>query len=191
MCPKCYSELIFNDYKSERNILGTNIYIAGYYEKYLQKMIRGIKYHNQKELAYYQAKFMWEYFSKLIEKEKLDTDYQVVPVPLHKKRKYKRGYNQMELVGEEFCKISGFSLNTKLIQRVKNTKPQYKLTKQERMKNLEKAFKVNTKYLENKAILLIDDICTTGSTFESIIDEFNKSGISNIICFATATPIEK
>lgn len=188
MCPKCYSELIFNDYRAEKEILGAKVYIAGCYEKYLQKMIRGIKYHKQKELAYYQAKFMWEYFSKLIEIEKLDSDYQVVPVPLHKKRMHKRGYNQMELVGEEFCKLNNFSLNTKLISRVKDTKAQYKLSRKERIKNLEKAFKVDATKLENKPILLIDDICTTGSTFEAIIEELNRAGIYNITCFATSSP---
>lgn len=188
MCPECYSELLFNDYKAARQISGINIFIAGCYEKYIQKMIRGIKYHKQKELAYYQAKFMWEYFSELIKKQNLDKDYQVVPVPLHRKRMNKRGYNQMTLVGEEFCKLSGFSLNSKLITRIKDTQPQYQLSRQERMKNLENAFKVNVNYLENKPILLIDDICTTGSTFESIIEELNKFGINNIVCFATSSP---
>ena len=188
MCPECYGELILNDYKVEKEICGAKVYIAGCYEKYLQKMIRGIKYHRQKELAYYQAKFMWEYFSRLIEIENLDDDYQVVPIPLHKKRMTKRGYNQMELVGEEFCRLSKFSLNTKLVKRIKDTKPQYKLTKQERMKNLENAFQIDINHLENKPILLIDDICTTGSTFEAVIEELGKSGISNITCFATSSP---
>lgn len=188
MCSRCYDMLEFSDYRINREILGVRVYTASVYEKYMQKMIRGVKYHGQKELAYYQAKFMWEYFSELIEKEKLERDYQVVPVPLYKSRQKKRGYNHMELVGEEFCNLSGFTLNKCLVQRVKSTKPQYKLSRAERMKNLEKAFRVDTSKLLNKPILIIDDICTTGSTFESMIEEFNSHGISNITCLATSSP---
>ena len=188
MCSKCYETLEFNNLKSDRTILGTKIYVAGIYEKTIQKMIRGIKYHNQKDLAYYQAKFMWEYFSELIQNENLETSFQVVPVPLYKTRQKQRGYNHMELVAEEFCKLSGFSFNKELIKRIKSTKPQYKLSRAERMQNLEKAFKVDTSKLLNLPILIIDDICTTGSTFEAMIDEFNTHGICNITCLATSSP---
>lgn len=185
MCSKCYDELRYSDFYSKRVILGINVYVAGIYEKNIQKMIRGLKYHKQKDLAYYQAKFMWEYFSKL---DNIDSDYQVVPVPLYKDREKKRGYNHMKLVGEEFCKLSGYELNNNLISRTKPTKPQYKLSRLKRMQNLEKAFSVNIKNLKNKPILIIDDICTTGSTFESMIEEFNGYGISNIVCLATSSP---
>ena len=60
----------------------------------MQKLIRGVKYHNQKELAYFQAKFMAEYFKSL----KLNKNFTVVPVPLYKQRKKERGYNHMELL---------------------------------------------------------------------------------------------
>ena len=150
----------------------------------MQKLIRGIKYHKQKELSFYQAKFMSEYFNRL----NLNKNYQVVPVPLYKDRQRKRGYNHMELVGEEFCKLTGMVLNTKLITRIKNTKPQYKLKRTERMENLKNAFCVNLEFLENDLdILIIDDIFTTGSTFESMIQEFNKNNIYNITCFAAAS----
>ena len=56
------------------------------------------------------------------------------------------------------------------------------------MENLKNAFEVNTKFLKNKPILILDDICTTGATFEAMIEEFNDCGINNIICFATASP---
>lgn len=188
MCSNCYSDLRHSNLSANRIILGIKIYSAGIYEKNIQKMIRGLKYHKQKDLAYYQAKFMWEYFSKIIETENLESDYQVVPVPLYKDREKKRGYNHMTLVAEEFCKQSGYELNNNLISRIKSTKPQYKLSRFQRMQNLENAFSVNIKNLKNKPILIIDDICTTGSTFESMIEEFNSYGINNIICLATSSP---
>lgn len=189
MCSKCYEQLVFNEPSANRTILGVKIYTAGIYEKNLQKMIRGLKYHRQKDLAFYQAKFMWEYFSEIITKENLETNYQVIPVPLYKNREKQRGYNHMKLVTEEFCKLSGFTPNYKLIERVKETKPQYKLSKKERMKNLNNAFKINSTELLNKPLLIIDDICTTGSTFESMIEELNANAINNITCLATSSPM--
>ena len=181
MCPKCYDKLIFSNLSVNREIMGVKVYTCGLYENIMQKMIRGIKYHRQKELAFYIAKFMWEYFQKL----NLEDNFVVVPVPLSKKRRKQRGYNHMELVAEEFRKLSGLEHDFNLIKRIKNTKPQYRLKRKDRMKNLKNAFEV-VKSTE-KPILLIDDICTTGSTFESMILELNKKGIYNITCLAAAT----
>ena len=95
----------------------------------------------------------------------------------------------MELVTEQFCNLTGYEPNFNLIERTKDTKPQYRLTKKQRAQNLHKAFHINTsKYIPDKKILLIDDICTTGSTFEEIIRELKNNGICDIICFATTTP---
>lgn len=187
MCPNCYNKLEFNDKSVNRIVCGSNVYCAGIYNKELQKLIRGVKYHNQKELAYYQAKFMYEYFLTL------DTlqgkDFELIPVPLHKNRIKKRKYNHMELVCSEFSKLSGFECNFNLIKRVKDTKPQYKLSRKQRSENLKNAFEINDTKISNKPLLLMDDICTTGSTFEEMIKVLRVANINNIVCFATSTPI--
>ena len=184
MCPDCYEELCLADIKVNRVVCGVNIYSCGIYEKTLQKLIRGLKYHKQQELASYLAKFMYEYFTKI----NLQGDFQVVPVPLHKNRIKKRKYNHMELVAIEFCRLSGFVPNFELIKRIKDTKPQYKLSRQERMQNLADAFEVDKSKDLNKPVLLIDDICTTGSTFEEMVRVLKSEGISNIVCLASASP---
>ena len=186
MCDKCYSKLETNSFDANRIILGVDIYCAGYYTKELQKLIRGLKYHRQKDLAFFQAKFMYEYLSQ-IETLK-NKDFELVAVPLHPKRINKRKYNHMELVCEEFSKISGYKCNFELIKRVKDTKPQYKLSRQERLSNLANAFEVNCNAHNNKTILILDDICTTGATFEEMIKELKKNNIHDIVCFATSTP---
>ena len=188
MCSKCYGELTHSDYRVNRAISGVEIYSAGVYEKYLQKMIRGIKYHSQKELAYYMAKFMWEYFQKITEKRGIEKDFQIIPVPLHKKRQRKRGYNHMELVGRELSLLSGFELNTELITRIKPTKPQYKLSYAEKIKNLENAFSVDKTKDLGKPVLIIDDICTSGATFGSMINELKSNGIEDIVCLSASSP---
>ena len=185
MCPKCYEKLEFLDRNANRIINGINIFCAGIYTKELQKLIRGLKYHKQRDLAYFQAKFMYEYFQALsIE----PADFELVPIPLHEKRIKQRKYNHMELVCEEFSKLSGFPCNFELIKRVKDTKPQYNLSRTQRLENLNGAFEVDITKINDKTILLMDDICTSGTTFEEAIRAFNKAGINNIVCFATSTP---
>lgn len=186
MCSKCYDDMDFLPVQINRIIEGKKVYCAGVYSKNLQKLIRGLKYHNQKDLAYYLAKFMAEYFSKITDK----TDFEIIPVPIYPKREKKRKYNHMNLVGEELARLTSNSLNKNLIKRVKDTKPQYKLKRHERMQNLNGAFEVDKSNYTGKTLLLIDDICTTGSTFEEMIKEFAKHGITDIICFAATTPFD-
>ena len=186
ICPDCYEKLEFYPLGANRIIEGVNIYVAGYYSKELQKIIRGLKYHKQRELAYYLAKFMYEYFLEVNNSN--NTEFCLVPVPLHKNRIKKRKYNHMELVCEEFSKLSGFETNFGLIKRIKDTKPQYKLSRKERLINLDGAFEVDSSLIPDKPVLILDDICTTGSTFEEMIKALRSAGVSNIVCFAASTP---
>lgn len=184
MCSKCYEQMEFLPVQINRVVAGKNVYCAGIYSKNLQKLIRGLKYHNQPDLAFYLAKFMAEYFKQVTDKN----NFEVVPVPIYPKREKKRKYNHMNLTGEEFCTITQNTFNKELIKRVKDTKPQYKLKRYERIENLSNAFKVNKEAYKGKTVLLIDDICTTGSTFEEMIKELNKNGITDIVCLAATTP---
>ena len=185
MCPECFEKLEYNNFSANRIILGVDIFCAGVYTKELQKLIRGLKYHKQKDLAYYQAKFMYEYFKNIDVLQ--NKEFEVVAVPQHKNRIKKRKYNHMELVCEEFAKLAKFECNFELIARIKDTKPQYKLSRNERLKNLSDAFVVDKTKISEKTVLIIDDICTTGSTFEEMIKVLNQNGVKNIVCFATVS----
>lgn len=187
MCPSCYEKLEFSDRIANRIVKGVDVYCAGIYTKELQKLIRGLKYHKQRDLAYFQAKFMYEYFANLDNLK--NKDFELIPVPLHQNRMKKRKYNHMELVCEEFSKLSGFECNFELIKRIKDTKPQYRLSRVQRLKNLSGAFEVNKNKNSGKPLLIMDDICTTGSTFEEMIKVLKNAGIKNIVCFATSTPV--
>ena len=166
-------------------VAGVDVYCAGIYNKNLQKLIRGVKYHKKQDLAFYIAKFMYHYWQEI----GINGDFEIVPVPLHSNRMRKRKYNQAELIAIEFAKLTGYSVNTELIKRQKDTAPQYKLSRLERLDNLKDAFVIDkTKYNVGKKILLLDDISTTGSTFETMVNALKYSGINNIVCFAAATP---
>ena len=107
----------------------------------------------------------------------------------------KYDYYKYHALGNDYIIIDpnnvNFKLNKDLIKRIKDTKPQYKLKKHERAENLAGAFQIDTKNLLPMKILIIDDICTTGSTFEEMIKEFEKHDIFDITCFAATTPFEE
>jgi ComF family protein len=183
MCRKCYDKIELLPPKPIKSKINAKVFSAAVYGKDIQKMIRGVKYHNRKELAYYQAKLMFEFWKNVGEK---DEKYLIVSVPLYKTRQKKRGYNHMFLVAEEFAKLTGYDINKNLIKRVKDTKPQYRLTVKERSENLKDAFEVYKEHYNNENILIIDDILTTGSTVNEIIKKLNESGITKVTCFTTS-----
>jgi len=188
MCSKCYEELEHLQPSVNRIVEGKKIYCAGIYSKNLQKLIRGLKYHRQRDLAYFLAKFMWEYFKTITD----ERNFQIVPTPIYPKRLKKRKYNHMDLVAQSFGNLSGMPVNCELIKRIKDTKPQYNLKRNERIDNLKDAFEVDSsKLIADKQILLIDDICTTGTTFEQMIKTLQNAGINDITCLAATTPFEE
>ena len=184
MCEKCYDKIEELSLGAILTVSDVKIYSCCHYVKEMQKLIRGVKYHNQKDLAYFQAKFMYEYFQKI---NKENNSFVIVPVPLHKKRQKQRKFNHMELVANEFSKMSGWEVKTNLIERIKETKPQYKLNKKEREENLANAFKVYPENYECENLLIIDDILTTGSTLMEMIKEFKQNKITKITCLTTST----
>lgn len=187
MCEKCFNKIQLLKNRPQQSISGVKVYCATLYKDDTQKMIRGVKYHNQKELAYYQAKLMYNYWKNL---EEFNDSYVIIPVPMFDKKEKKRGYNHMTLVAQEFAKLAGenYSVNTNIIKRIKDTKPQYKLTLKQRQSNLKSAFSLSGKYENyiNKKILILDDILTTGSTLQEMIKTFNAKGTCDITCFTTS-----
>lgn len=88
----------------------------------------------------------------------------LIPVPLHKKKFNERGYNQSELIARELSSTFGWNLQSP-IKRVRDTKPQARLSKEKREDNLKGAFALEKKFdAHGQVILLIDDVLTTGST---------------------------
>lgn len=184
-CSKCFESIDYLNYETIETILDSNVYSCTYYKGIIQKLIRAVKYHNKTQLAKFQAQIMFDYWENLQEKNEI---YTLIAVPLHKNRQQKRRYNHMELIAKEFCNLTNYELNTKCLHRVKDTVPQYKLSKKQREKNLEDAFKVEKEQIPDSSILLIDDITTTGSTLYEIIKELRKYTDKKIVCLTTAIP---
>lgn len=112
----------------------------------------------------------------------------IVPVPMSASSLRKRGYNQSELIAETVSAEINKPVRC-IVQKIRETKEQKSLGKAGRRLNLTNAFQV-TENITGKRILLIDDICTTGSTLSEIAVLLRKNGAEDIIC-ATAMKVMK
>jgi ComF family protein len=188
LCMDCLGEIESLGAEPVKNVANVEIYAKSLYAGNLRKIIKALKYHDKKEFAKPLASMLYELWQE-INPVPSDEEVEIIPVPLHKNRQKSRKYNHMELISNEFSKLSGVKTNTGLLKRVKDTKPQYKLTTQERKQNLKDAFEVNKSHYHDKTVLIIDDITTTGATLEEIIKEFRKNGINKVkaIVISTAT----
>ena len=92
----------------------------------------------------------------------------------------KRGYNQAELLALEIGKQLGIRVENNWLIRTKNTVPQKLLNGQERQNNLKKAFKAGQNDVKLNAIVIIDDIYTTGSTIDAMAAVCRQQGVSRI-----------
>lgn len=177
MCEVCREKMLKSGRKSSKIVAGVRIDAYFTYKDEMQKLIRGLKYHNKKELAADIAKILYEIAgAKAFPTENAE----IVPVPLHTKRQAKRKYNHMELIANELSALSGCKVNTELIKRVKYTAPQYNLSSKERRENLKGVFEVFPEACNGKQLILLDDISTTGATLEEMVLELQKHNINNI-----------
>ena len=130
------------------------------YCDHMIKLVHDLKYNNKKYIASTFGKMLYDCY----EDNKFDFDF-IIPVPLHETRFKKRGYNQSELIANNFAKYVNKQVRTDVLERVKQTSTQVGLSYLDRQENLKDAFKVtNRKGLKDKVVLLVDDVFTTGAT---------------------------
>lgn len=105
----------------------------------------------------------------------------LIPVPMHKKRLLKRRYNQAALLCKYLSRKSLVPTDYFSLMRTQNTVPQVSLTGIKRRKNLKNAFTVKrAEKLNNKSVVLVDDVKTTGSTLRECAKALQKAGVKNI-----------
>ncbi len=138
ICSLCYRNINFLPAGVYRKECDCNIYACAIYEEPLKKIIKDLKYHNKKKLARVHALIMYDYWEKLHQNKK----FTIIPVPIHKNRLKERKYNHMDLVADEFAKLTGYKVNKNFLKRIKDTQKQYNLHKKERMKNIKDAFEI-------------------------------------------------
>ncbi len=173
-CGECLSERRF--YTKARAVL--------YYEGEVMDAIHRFKYFSA---IYYSRAFGWLMFNK--GRQFMDfSDYDfIIPVPLYKKRLFKREYNQSQLIAEEIGRRSGIEVELSALERVRQTPPQVGLKKEERERNVRNAFKVlKPERIKEKRILLVDDVLSTTATVNECARALRKAGAKRIDVLALA-----
>lgn len=145
------------------------------------EVIYAYKYRNRPELARALGRLA---ACKLKE---LDTEINlIVPTPLHWTRYLWRGFNQAELLSHGISEVTGIPMRTAL-RRVKRTKQQARLKRDERLLNIHEAFSViDSTILKKRAILLVDDVLTTGSTLSVATKTLLEGGASCVYVLVAA-----
>lgn len=153
---------------------GKNLWI---HKGRVKQSIYQFKYQNRRIYAKFYGTEMVRLYGDYIRSCEIDC---IIPIPLHRKRRRKRGYNQTELIAREVGKYMGILVDQKAIMRCKYTDPQKELNPEERKKNLKNAFKVKKQIHGYRNVLLIDDIYTTGSTIDAVSEKLKKAGVQNV-----------
>ena len=145
---------------------------------FVQGLIYKIKYDSARELACYLGELLG---TALSESQDFETVEYLVPVPLHKRKERKRGYNQSLLICEGIRKTWDKPIFFGL-KRKRNTKTQTKMGRLERLQNLDQAMIVETQKIEAPHFLIVDDVMTTGTTIEvcalALLDAYPNAKIS-------------
>lgn len=139
-------------------------------------LVHGLKFKAKK----FTAKMLAREMAKVFEDMKIAPDM-IIPVPLHAKRKGKRGFNQSELIAEELSKLVEIQTEPNILSRIRQTSSQRGLSQKSRKENLEGAFACEQRELvKNKSVLLIDDVFTTGTTVDECSKVLRKAGAKNV-----------
>lgn len=161
-----------------------NTYAHVFFEKNKtsQDVLFSLKYRNNAEVGIY---FGEQIGSILNNSEKYSSVDAIIPVPLHPKKAFIRGYNQSEALAKGIASSFLKPLDIKTIKRIKHSESQTKKSRFQRWENVNESFKIKPSIKRYKHILLVDDVITTGSTLESIIVALRTRNPELLISVAT------
>lgn len=145
-----------------------SLFFMGKGSKY-RKLLHKLKYSNRPQVGVELGRLLGAELTKAPLYQDIDA---VIPIPLHLKRQRKRGYNQSEKIAQGISLSFGKPMWNKVLYRRFHNETQTKKSREERMKNVENVFALHPEKLEmfeNKHILLVDDVLTTGATIEACV----------------------
>lgn len=143
----------------------------------VQASIYRFKYHNRRIYSEFYAKILAEQYESAIRRWKVSL---IIPIPLYRKRRRQRGYNQSGLVAKKLGQLLNIPVDEKSLVRIRNTDPQKKMNVRGRKTNLRHAFKVKKTFRPVPSVLIVDDIYTTGSTIDCAARELKKAGVQKV-----------
>ena len=125
------------------------------------------------------ARTMARYMAPLISAPKDDSI--LIPGPLHRGRLWRRGFNQSAIVARELSRRLNVPLSVDALKRVKSTPPLKGLNMLQRRRTVSGAFRANPKAkLQGRAVILVDDVLTTGSTADACARALKRAGAARV-----------
>lgn len=154
------------------------------YEGTAWRLILSYKFHDRLDLAPNLARMMVRAGKDLLKEADI-----IIPVPLHRKRLFKRRFNQSAELAKEISHITEKPFALEALKRIRPTKQQTSLDMNERQRNVAGAFRVpanQASHVHGRRIILIDDVVTTGATINACIRALlrEKALYVNVITFA-------
>lgn len=186
-----------NDWSVEIDPTELVVSSAVQYEKQVKKLVRRFKFDDDRLLAHDFSLLMNIAWNMLM--VRLETNFDSVaisdmilaPVPLSRKRLKERGFNQSLVLSKLLSKNTGVPVRSNALNRTKATKPQSGLSREERIKNVEAAFRADSDVVRGKHVVLIDDVCTSGATLVSCAIALRDAGASGVRAVTIARALKK
>jgi ComF family protein len=162
----------------------TDVWSAFWYGEALQDLIHSLKYSGRKKIGPSLAQAVY----RVLDFEINWNDFgMIIPVPLHKRRHRKRGFNQASVIGAELSVLTGIPVDTEMLARIINTPSQVGLDIEGRRKNMQGSF-TSQVALDGGSILLVDDLLTTGATAAACASALIEGGAAKVSVITVATP---
>lgn len=182
LCGKCEKEInkitCVGENKYKDKYFSTHMYLFKY-EGIIRNKIISYKFNDKP--------YLYKTFCEIFVKNKKVCEFLkkydiIISVPMYKKKKNQRGYNQSELIAKETAKkVENIEYRNDILIKIRNTAKQSSLNKEQRKENLKNAYVVNNnEYILNKNILIFDDIYTTGSTANECAKTLIEAGAKDV-----------
>lgn len=145
---------------------GTYAHLFFKKQKSSQSVLFSLKYKNASSIGHYFGRQIGERIQSISSFSTIDA---IIPVPLHPKKEFIRGYNQSKFIADGIEETFGQPVVNSLVKRVKYNETQTKKNRFQRWENVQGLFSIDLSIKKYTHLLLVDDVITTGSTIESII----------------------
>jgi ComF family protein len=147
-------------------LASAHLYYAG--DNASKHLIHDFKYHGVKGVGYHLATL----FAKRLLDAQCFSDYDlIVPVPLHRRKALKRGFNQSAIIARGLSEVLGIHMASNVLIRRRYKRSQTQKSRFSRWRNMEGIYTVtHPELIKDKRILLVDDVFTTGATMEACVN---------------------
>lgn len=186
-CRRCWSELDFDGRCKLCEGLDSAVVLvrsAAWFSGCVPELIHALKYARRREIASLLAELAnaGGSLDRLPERPDL-----IVPVPLHWRRRIRRGFNQSQLIAGELSALCGIPLAGRKVVRVRSTATQTRLSPEQRRRNVAGAFVCRRRSeLDGASVLVVDDVMTTGATLGEVARSLAEAGAKRVFAWTFA-----